>query len=137
MKKSKAPVTGEKFWGHLRTITKHKCLVTAGCFRVGLYRQGLRLVAALADELQTPRARRDLAVSYTRIAAIQKARGKLNEAMELYRKSLKLRLELAEELGTPRSRRDVSVMEKIRRVCAVHASDPCDQKYHLWSLYAG
>ena len=36
-----------------------------------------------------------------------------------------------------RSRGDVSVMEKIRRVCAAHCSDPSDQKYHLWRLYAG
>lgn len=36
-----------------------------------------------------------------------------------------------------RSRKDVSVMEKIRRVCEVHCSDPHDQKYHLWRLYAG
>ena len=35
------------------------------------------------------------------------------------------------------SRGDVLVMEKIRRVCAAHCSDPCDQKYHLWRLYAG
>lgn len=27
--------------GHLKTITKHKLLVIEGCFRVGLYRQGL------------------------------------------------------------------------------------------------
>lgn len=36
-----------------------------------------------------------------------------------------------------RSRGDESVMQKIRRVCAAHMSDPFDQKYHLWSLYAG
>lgn len=36
-----------------------------------------------------------------------------------------------------RSRGDASVMEKIRRVCEAHRSDPFDQKYHLWSLYAG
>ena len=36
-----------------------------------------------------------------------------------------------------KSRSDPSVMERIRRVCAAHVSDPCDQKYHLWSLYAG
>jgi hypothetical protein len=35
------------------------------------------------------------------------------------------------------SREDPSVMEKIRRVCAAHLPDPQDQKYHLWSLYAG
>lgn len=35
------------------------------------------------------------------------------------------------------SRGDASVMEKIRRACEAHCSDPFDQKYHLWSLYAG
>ncbi len=35
-----------------------------------------------------------------------------------------------------RSREDQSVMQKIRRVCEAHMSDPFDQKYHLWSLYA-
>ena len=28
-------------WGHFRTITQHKWLVMQGCFRVGLYRQGI------------------------------------------------------------------------------------------------
>ena len=30
-----------KAWKHFLTITKHKCLVMWGCFRVGLYGQGL------------------------------------------------------------------------------------------------
>ena len=30
-----------KFWGHLKTITHHRRLVRRGCFRVGLYFQGL------------------------------------------------------------------------------------------------
>lgn len=29
------------FWGHLRTVTKHRFLVMVHCFRVGLYWQGL------------------------------------------------------------------------------------------------
>lgn len=29
------------FWGHLKTVCTHKYLVMQGCFRVGLYRQGL------------------------------------------------------------------------------------------------
>lgn len=29
------------FWGHLRTINKHRRLVRKGCFKVGLYRQGI------------------------------------------------------------------------------------------------
>ena len=28
-------------WKHFKTITHHKWLVLLGCFRVGLYRQGL------------------------------------------------------------------------------------------------
>lgn len=30
-----------KFWGHLKTVTYHKYLVAKGCFKIGLYRQGL------------------------------------------------------------------------------------------------
>jgi hypothetical protein len=30
-----------KAWQHLKTITRHRLIVTAGCFRVGLYWQGL------------------------------------------------------------------------------------------------
>ena len=30
-----------RVWGHFRTITHHKRLVMQGCFRVGLYWQGL------------------------------------------------------------------------------------------------
>ena len=30
-----------KFWGHLKTVIKHKWLVMCGCFRVGLYWRGL------------------------------------------------------------------------------------------------
>ena len=30
-----------KAWKHFCTITKHKNLVLVGCFKVGLYRQGL------------------------------------------------------------------------------------------------
>ena len=30
-----------KAWKHFKTITYHKYLVAKGCFRVGLYRQGL------------------------------------------------------------------------------------------------
>ncbi len=41
MKKPKTPVTREKFMGHLKTVCSHRYLVMKGCFRVGLYRQGL------------------------------------------------------------------------------------------------
>ena len=30
-----------KFWSHFCTITKHRWQVRKGCFKVGLYRQGL------------------------------------------------------------------------------------------------
>ena len=30
-----------KAWSHFKTITRHKILVARGCFRVGLYRQGI------------------------------------------------------------------------------------------------
>lgn len=30
-----------KAWSHFKTITRHKWLVAKGCFRVGLYRQGI------------------------------------------------------------------------------------------------
>ncbi|MEG0737588.1 MAG: DUF5662 family protein [Longicatena sp.] len=30
----------KRFWGHLKTITKHKLKVTRLCFRCGLYKQG-------------------------------------------------------------------------------------------------
>lgn len=32
---------GSKFWEHFKTVTYHRRLVRQGCFRVGLYRQGL------------------------------------------------------------------------------------------------
>ena len=34
-------ITLKKTWGHYKTITHHRFLVMAGCFRVGLIRQGL------------------------------------------------------------------------------------------------
>ena len=35
-----------------------------------------------------------------------------------------------------RAQADKAILARIRRVCAAHISDPFDQKYHLWSLYA-
>ena len=40
-RRNRPPITREKFIGHLTTITHHKLLVLEGCWRVGLYRQGL------------------------------------------------------------------------------------------------
>ena len=34
-------MTKMKAWRHFRTITHHKILVMKGCFKLGLYRQGL------------------------------------------------------------------------------------------------
>ena len=34
-------ITMKKTWGHFKTITHHRFLVMAGCFRAGLIRQGL------------------------------------------------------------------------------------------------
>jgi len=34
-------ITIKKFWGHLKTITTHKFLVTKYCFKCGLIKQGL------------------------------------------------------------------------------------------------
>ena len=34
-------ITAKKTWGHFKTITHHRFLVMAGCFRVGLIYQGL------------------------------------------------------------------------------------------------
>ena len=30
-----------KAWNHFKTITHHKILVLVGCFKIGLYKQGL------------------------------------------------------------------------------------------------
>ena len=32
---------------------------------------------------------------------------------------------------------DPAVKARIRRICAVRATDPYDQKFHLWRAYAG
>lgn len=37
----RTPITREKFLKHLHTVTHHKLLVLEGCWKVGLYRQGL------------------------------------------------------------------------------------------------
>ena len=40
-RRKRPPITREKFLAHLHTITHHKLLVLEGCWKVGLYRQGL------------------------------------------------------------------------------------------------
>ena len=32
---------------------------------------------------------------------------------------------------------DPAIKERIRKICAIRAEDPFDQKYHLWRAYAG
>ena len=39
--RDRPPITRENFMKHLHTVTLHKLLVLEGCFKVGLYRQGL------------------------------------------------------------------------------------------------
>ena len=41
MGKRQEKITWEKFWGHWRTVNEHQRLVCGGCFKVGLYWQGL------------------------------------------------------------------------------------------------
>ena len=41
MQKNKRKITIKNAVNHFRTITHHRHLVMKGCFRVGLYRQGL------------------------------------------------------------------------------------------------
>lgn len=31
---------------------------------------------------------------------------------------------------------DHALLEKVLRVCAAHAHDPCAQRYHFWKQYA-
>jgi len=39
--RTRPPITREHFMAHLQTVTHHKLLVLEGCWKVGLYRQGL------------------------------------------------------------------------------------------------
>ena len=64
---------------------------------------------ALATELDTPEARRDVSVSLNNVADAARARGDLAGAERLFAESLELRRALARELDTPEARRDVSV----------------------------
>ena len=40
-----------KAWEHWKTITHHKNMVRAGCFKVGLYRQGIMHVQVYSDRI--------------------------------------------------------------------------------------
>ena len=75
---------------------------------------------ALAEESDTPDARRSVSVSLDCVGDVALARGRSKEAEALYRESLALRRELSEELGTPGSRRDVSLsLERVGDVASV------------------
>ena len=74
-----------------------------------LYRDALAMTRALARELDTPEARRDVSVSLDNVANAARARGDLVGAERLFAESLELNRALARELDTPEARRDVSV----------------------------
>ena len=74
-----------------------------------LFRAALDITRALARELDTPEARRDVSVSLDNVANAARARGDLAGAERLFAESLELRRALARELDTPETRRDVSV----------------------------
>ena len=73
-----------------------------------LYRDALEITRALARELDTPEARRDVSVSLDNVANAARARGDLVGTERLFTESLELSRALARELDTPEARRDVS-----------------------------
>ncbi|HVC60509.1 MAG TPA: tetratricopeptide repeat protein [Acetobacteraceae bacterium] len=66
----------------------------------------LAVARALAQELDTPEARRDVSVSLNNVANAARARGDLAAAERLFGESLEIRRALAQELDTPEARRD-------------------------------
>jgi tetratricopeptide (TPR) repeat protein len=74
-----------------------------------LSNSALGITRALAKELDTPEARRDVSVSLDNVANAARARGDLAGAERLFAESLELSRALAKELDTPEARRDVSV----------------------------
>ena len=74
-----------------------------------LFEAALDSTRALARELDTPEARRDVSVSLDNVANAARARGDLAGAERLFAESLELSRALARELDTPEARRDVSV----------------------------
>jgi hypothetical protein len=64
---------------------------------------------ALAKELDTPEARRDVSVSLDNVANAARAKGDLAAAERLFAESLDIRRALAKELDTPEARRDLAV----------------------------
>ncbi len=74
-----------------------------------LFSESLELRRALARELGTPDARRDLSVSLNNVANASRARGDLAVAERLFVESCELRRALVLEMGTPKARRDLSL----------------------------
>ena len=83
-----------------------------------LYQRCRGIAEELVQTRGTPEDRRDLSVSYERIAAIYKAQGKLEEALKLYQKDLAITEELVQTRGTPEDRRDLSV--SYERIAAIY-----------------
>ena len=83
-----------------------------------LYQRCRGAAEGLAQARGTPEDRRDLSLSYGRIANIYKAQGRLEEALKLYRKDLAITEELVQTRGTPEDRRDLSV--SYERIAAIY-----------------
>ncbi|MFO0453590.1 MAG: hypothetical protein ACK52I_33875, partial [Pseudomonadota bacterium] len=74
-----------------------------------LYAEALDISRALARELDTPEARRDVSVSLNYVDHVAHVRGDLATAERLCAEDLDISRALARELDTPEARRDVSV----------------------------
>jgi hypothetical protein len=74
-----------------------------------LYRDTLADASALAKELDTPEARRDVSVSLDNVANAARAKGDLAAAERLFAESLDISRALAKELDTPEARRDLAI----------------------------
>ena len=85
-----------------------------------LYQRCRGIAEELVQTRGTPEDRRDLSVSYEKIAGIYEVQGKLEEALKLYQKDLAITEELVQTRGTPEDRRDLSVSyEKIAGIYEV------------------
>ncbi len=74
-----------------------------------LFGESLDIRRALATELDTPEARRDVSVSLDNVANAARAKGDLAAAERLFGESLDIRRALATELDTPEARRDLAI----------------------------
>ena len=73
-----------------------------------LYQRCRGIAEELVQTRGTPEDRRDLSVSYEKIAGIYEVQGKLEEALKLYQKDLAITEELVQTRGTPEDQRDLS-----------------------------